>query len=162
MQWAAQEYIRKNDCGLNSKLSSTTNTQIESSWTTFEISIESKANLRWIFCQLKNYLQPPIFSNRNQSSDTSSHGIDAKFLLSKLFASDLSYDRKSTFIPLSVNGLQGKSAIAATGDFKLMYTKVYKGLWSLLKGGGESDTFCVSVFEVFVHSRSSLSNFWSA
>ena len=33
MQWA-KEYIRKDVCRLNSKLASTGNTQIESSWTT--------------------------------------------------------------------------------------------------------------------------------
>ena len=50
--------------------------------------------LRRISCHGRNYSQPYFFK-RNQSSDNRSHGFGAKFLLTKLSASDFSYERKS-------------------------------------------------------------------
>ena len=58
-----------------------------------------RSSLKGISCHGRNYSQPYFFK-RNQSSDNLSHGFGAKFLLKKLSASDVSYERKSALNPL--------------------------------------------------------------
>ena len=71
------------------------------------------SELRRISCHGRNYSQPYFFK-RNQSSDNRSHGFGAKFLFTKLSASDFSYERKSAL------RLQLHSAIYRPDSFLLM------------------------------------------